>query len=65
MNTFTYRPHAGESGDVDNLAVTFLLAHAINHGLNLRRSPPLQFLYYLTQIGTAMSPLSNNHLFLE
>lgn len=65
LNTFTYRPHAGEAGEVDHLAACFLLAHGINHGINLRRAPVLQHLYYLTQIGVAMSPISNNALFLE
>ena len=52
----------------------------ISHGINLRRVPPLQYLYYLTQIGMScfslfvrpvfvagicMSPLSNNSLFLD
>ena len=27
--------------------------------------PALQYLYYLAQVGIAMSPLSNNHLFLD
>ena len=27
--------------------------------------PALQYLYYLAQVGLAMSPLSNNHLFLD
>ena len=65
MNTFTYRPHAGEAGDIEHLVTTFLLAHGVNHGLTLKRSPVLQYLYYLTQIGIAMSPLSNNALFCE
>lgn len=65
MNTFTYRPHAGEAGDIEHVATSFLLAHGINHGLNLKRSPVLQYLFYLTQIGLAMSPLSNNALFCE
>lgn len=65
MNVFHYRPHSGEAGDIEHLAVTFLLSHGINHGTNLRKSPPLQYLYYLTQIDIAMSPMSNNHLFLE
>mmetsp|Transcript_3883 Transcript_3883/g.6775 ORF Transcript_3883/g.6775 Transcript_3883/m.6775 type:complete len:333 (-) Transcript_3883:680-1678(-) len=65
MNTFTYRPHAGEAGDPEHLAVTYLLAHGINHGLNLRKMPVLQYLYYLSNIGIAMSPLSNNALFVE
>ena len=37
----------------------------INHGIQLRKAPGLQYLYYLTQIGIAMSPLSNNKLFLD
>lgn len=65
MNTFTYRPHAGEAGDIEHLSTTFLVAHGINHGLNLKQSPVLQYLFYLTQIGIAMSPLSNNALFCE
>lgn len=65
MNTFTYRPHAGEAGDIEHLGTSFLLAHGINHGLLLKKSPVLQFLFYLTQMGIAMSPLSNNALFCE
>lgn len=33
--------------------------------LGLLQSPVLQYLYYLAQIPIAMSPLSNNSLFLE
>eukprot|EP00172_Hildenbrandia_rubra_P004029 Plantae.Rhodophyta-Hildenbrandia_rubra.ctg7416.p1 GENE.Plantae.Rhodophyta-Hildenbrandia_rubra.ctg7416~~Plantae.Rhodophyta-Hildenbrandia_rubra.ctg7416.p1 ORF type:complete len:723 (+),score=113.73 Plantae.Rhodophyta-Hildenbrandia_rubra.ctg7416:1039-3207(+) len=65
FNVLKYRPHSGEAGVNDNLAVTYLLADGINHGIMLRKSPVLQYLYYLTQIGIAMSPLSNNHLFVE
>lgn len=65
FTTIKFRPHSGESGDVDHLAATFLLAHNIAHGNNLRKSPSLQYLYYLSQIGLAMSPLSNNSLFLD
>ena len=65
LNTLSYRPHAGEAGDITNLGTGFLLAHGINHGLNLKKSPVLQYLYILTQIGVAMSPLSNNALFCE
>ncbi|EFJ23750.1 hypothetical protein SELMODRAFT_174618 [Selaginella moellendorffii] len=63
--TIKFRPHSGEAGDLDHLASTFLLAHNIAHGNNLRKSPGLQYLYYLAQIGLAMSPLSNNSLFLD
>ncbi|KGN54386.1 AMP deaminase isoform X1 [Cucumis sativus] len=65
MTTINLRPHSGEAGDIDHLAATFLTAHSIAHGINLRKSPVLQYLYYLAQIGLAMSPLSNNSLFLD
>jgi AMP deaminase len=65
LSTFQFRPHCGEAGDVDHLISTYILAHQINHGILLRKSPGLQFLYYLSQIGIAMSPLSNNKLFLN
>ncbi|XP_021844653.1 AMP deaminase isoform X2 [Spinacia oleracea] len=63
--TIKLRPHCGEAGDVDHLSAGFLLCHNISHGINLRKSPVLQYLYYLAQIGLAMSPLSNNSLFLD
>lgn len=65
MSTFSLRPHAGEAGSVNHLAVTFLLAEHINHGILLKDSPSLQYLYYLKQVGLALSPLSNNKLFLN
>eukprot|EP00854_Cymbomonas_tetramitiformis_P000582 gene582-983_t len=65
FNTLNFRPHSGEAGDLDHLVASFLLAHNIAHGNNLRKSPGLQYLYYLAQIGLAMSPLSNNSLFLD
>ncbi|RYZ91536.1 MAG: hypothetical protein EOP06_06875, partial [Proteobacteria bacterium] len=65
MTQFSFRPHSGEAGDVDHLAATFLTSESVNHGINLRKSPALQYLYYLTQIGLAVSPLSNNKLFVE
>ena len=64
FNTFALRPHCGEAGDPDHLAVGFLCCHSISHGILLRKVPLLQYLYYLDQIGIAMSPLSNNALFL-
>mmetsp|Transcript_19955 Transcript_19955/g.64264 ORF Transcript_19955/g.64264 Transcript_19955/m.64264 type:complete len:978 (-) Transcript_19955:163-3096(-) len=65
LSTFEFRPHCGEAGDVSHLAAAFLTSRKINHGLTLRRSHPLQYLYYLAQVGVAMSPLSNNRLFLD
>ncbi|PHH78515.1 hypothetical protein CDD83_3975 [Cordyceps sp. RAO-2017] len=64
FNTFALRPHCGEAGDSEHLAVAFLCCHSISHGLLLRKVPLLQYVFYLEQIGIAMSPLSNNALFL-
>ncbi|KAG2182456.1 hypothetical protein INT43_007386, partial [Umbelopsis isabellina] len=64
LNTFVLRPHAGEAGDSANLTSAFLTSQSISHGILLRKVPALQYLYYLKQIGLAMSPLSNNALFL-
>ncbi|GAA6060525.1 hypothetical protein JCM10212_005606 [Sporobolomyces blumeae] len=64
FNTFWLRPHAGEAGDTDHLTSAFLTSHSISHGILLRKVPALQYLFYLKQIGIAMSPLSNNALFL-
>ncbi|KAK7274693.1 hypothetical protein RIF29_15790 [Crotalaria pallida] len=65
MTTIKLRPHCGEAGDNDHLAAAFLLCHNISHGIKLRKTPVLQYLYYLAQIGLCMSPLSNNFLFLD
>lgn len=65
MNTFVLRPHCGEAGPVQHLVCGYLMAENISHGLLLRKVPVLQYLFYLTQIGIAMSPLSNNSLFLN
>ncbi|XP_037072081.1 AMP deaminase 2-like isoform X2 [Pollicipes pollicipes] len=65
LNTFVFRPHCGEAGPVNHLVSTFMMAQSINHGLGLRKVPVLQYLYYLAEIGLAMSPLSNNSLFLN
>lgn len=64
FNTFVLRPHCGEAGDPEHLVAAFLTSQAINHGILLRKVPFIQYLYYLDQIGIAMSPLSNNALFL-
>ena len=56
---------SGEAGDLDHLACAFLLTKNIAHGINLRKSPVLQYLFYLAEIGLNMSPLSNNSLFLD
>jgi len=65
MNTFNFRPHCGEAGPVQHLVASFMMCESISHGLLLRKAPVIQYLYYLCQMGIAMSPLSNNSLFLE
>ena len=65
FNTLLLRPHCGEAGDPDHLACAVLCCHSISHGITLRKVPFFQYLFYLDQIGIAMSPLSNNALFLS
>ncbi|CCW64381.1 unnamed protein product [Phytomonas sp. EM1] len=65
FTTFSFRPHCGESGANEHLYGGFLCANSICHGINLRNDPPMQYLYYLAQIGLHVSPLSNNALFLR
>lgn len=65
LSTLNLRPHCGEAGPIHHLLTGFMLAENISHGLLLRKSPVLQYLFYLAQIGIAMSPLSNNSLFIK
>nr|XP_054601824.1 AMP deaminase 2 isoform X2 [Nothobranchius furzeri]XP_054601825.1 AMP deaminase 2 isoform X2 [Nothobranchius furzeri] len=65
FHTLVLRPHCGEAGPIHHLVSGFMLSESISHGLLLRKAPVLQYLYYLAQIGIAMSPLSNNSLFLS
>lgn len=65
LNTLAYRPHSGEAGPLEHLSSSYLLANGINHGLKLKESPVLQYLYYICQIGIAMSPIGNSALFVE
>uniref|UniRef100_A0A8C1QN55 AMP deaminase n=1 Tax=Cyprinus carpio TaxID=7962 RepID=A0A8C1QN55_CYPCA len=60
LSTFQFRPHCGEAGSITHLVSAFLTADNISYGLNLEKSPVLQYLYYLVQVAIAMSPLSNN-----
>lgn len=43
LNQFKFRPHAGEAGEVHHLDTAFLLADGINHGINLKKNPALQY----------------------
>ncbi|CAI5440793.1 unnamed protein product [Caenorhabditis angaria] len=65
LNTFSLRPHCGEAGHVSHLLTGYLTSESIAHGILLRKVPVLQYLFYLTQMGIAMSPLSNNSLFIS
>ncbi|CAF0820113.1 unnamed protein product [Rotaria sp. Silwood1] len=65
LNTYQLRPHCGEAGTAAHLVTAYMVAENISHGLLLRKSPVLQYLFYLCQIGIAMSPLSNNSLFIN
>lgn len=64
FNTLVFRPHSGEAGDPEHLISAYLTSEGISHGILLRKVPFIQYLFYLCQIGIAMSPLSNNALFL-
>ncbi|RNF05084.1 adenosine monophosphate deaminase-like protein [Trypanosoma rangeli] len=59
LGTFSFRPQCGELGGVEHLIGGFLLANGINHGVTLSQKPVLEYMYYITQLGVAMSPLSN------
>jgi len=50
LNTFAFRPHAGETGEPMHLAATYILADSINHGVHLDKQVSLQYLYYLDQV---------------
>ncbi|KAL3087548.1 hypothetical protein niasHT_024941 [Heterodera trifolii] len=65
LNTFALKPHCGEAGSLNHLSTSFLTSESIAHGLMLRKVPVLHYLFYLAQIGIAMSPVSNNNLFLQ
>lgn len=65
MRPLSFRPHCGEAGSTSHLAAAFLLADGINHGILLKGAPVLQYMFFLKQIGIAVSPLSNNALFVD
>uniref|UniRef100_A0A914C3G8 AMP deaminase n=1 Tax=Acrobeloides nanus TaxID=290746 RepID=A0A914C3G8_9BILA len=65
LNIITFRPHCGEAGPINHLVAGYLTSESISHGILLRKVPVLQYLFYLTNMGIAMSPLSNNSLFIS
>jgi len=64
LNTFTFRPHCGEAGNVSHLVSGFMLTDGIGHGVMLKETPVLEYLFYLAQVGLHVSPLSNDILFI-
>ena len=60
LNTFAFRPHVSDAGTPEHLMSAYLLAHGVSKGAKLKKAPMLQYLFYLKQIGVAMSPLSDN-----
>jgi AMP deaminase len=65
LNVFTFKPHCGESGNTHHLATGYLLADSINHGNNTIHNCVLTYLYYLSQVGMALCPISNDSLFVK
>ena len=52
---------AGEAGDTDHVVSAFMLCENIAHGITLRKSPCIQYLFYLAQVrlnGSAVAPHS-------
>ena len=47
---------AGEAGDTDHLVSAFMLCENIAHGINLRKSPCMQYLYYMKQVCHLTNP---------
>jgi adenosine deaminase len=45
--------------------IIVLVISGISHGVDLAKSSTLQYLYYLAQMGIAVSPLSINALILD
>lgn len=47
MNTYSFRPHCGETGSPEHLSAAFLTSLSVNHGIVLKQNPVLLYLYYL------------------
>ena len=50
---------------MEEIGVALNLFECIDERVVLFQNPVLQYLFYLTRIGIAMSPVSNNSLFLN
>ena len=40
-----------------HLVCSFMMCESISHGLLLRKAPVIQYLYYLTQVSTSLTPV--------
>lgn len=58
LKTFVLRPHCGEAGAIQHLVAGYMLADNISHGLLLRKTPVLQYLYYLAQVKIYFAKMS-------
>jgi AMP deaminase len=59
LSLFNFRPHCGEAGGIEHLAAGFMVSSSISHGITLNKSPVMEYLFYVSQVGVTMSPLSN------
>ena len=50
-------PMPGEAGDIDHLVSALMLCENIAHGIHLRKSLPLQYLFYLAQVRSGQAQM--------
>ncbi|XP_046852479.1 AMP deaminase 2-like isoform X2 [Xenia sp. Carnegie-2017] len=69
FNTFSFRPHCGESGAATHLVSGFMLAENISHGLMLRKEPLMEEYSIAAQVyklnPTDMSELARNSVVMS
>ena len=51
---------AGEAGDTDHVVSAFMLCKNIAHGITLRKSPCIQYLFYLAQVSLEGSEVASH-----
>lgn len=64
FTTLVLRPHVGEHGPVDHQIGGWLIGSNIQHGLEMRNAPVIEYLYYLSQVGIGNAPTSTNYLWI-
>ena len=52
--------YAGEAGDTDHVVSAFMLCENIAHGITLRKSPCIQYLFYLAQVSLKGSAVASH-----